>query len=352
MPMKSRPFADIVVDDDWDGTMSGAILLRASPEALVHVTERDGLEETLATLSAEDAGSIAIADLSVNTRTWPAVERELERLSKRRRITWYDHHEFAKGMEDPRQRFTQLTIEPDMATARIVQQEMGDSSTERLAKAAEMSDLTRLSKTDKDLWKQVYLARPAVSAYGHRRGWLVDIVKRLAANPETDFRDLPELRERGIRAADEMWNAVSSIHKNPTHVYEDGRVAVWVEPRVPASVRRRPSVIAGGLAWNRTAIVIFPSDRESKWLDIRCRKPFFWKAVDLRILDKSVLSMGGYGSGVRGATHWAIPSDQLREFLSAVARIAPQLSGKPRGPIGGLPPRRKKYEDDESDSSQ
>lgn len=350
--MKLWPFADIVIDDDWDGIMSGAILLRASREARVHVTERDSLEETLATLSAEDEGSIAIADLSVNTRTWPAVERELERLSKRRRVAWYDSHEFMDGMEDPRQRYTQLILKPDAATARIIQWEMGDSSTERLARAAEMADQTRLSKTDRDLWKQVYLARPAVSAYGSRRGWLVDIVKRLAANPETDFRELPGLKERGIRVADEMWNAVASIHKSPSQVYENGRVAVWVEPRVPTSASRRPGVIAGGLARNRTAIVIFPSDKESGWLDIRCRMPYFWTTVDLRILDKPILRMGGYGSGARGATHWAIPRDRLAEFLSEVARLAPQLCGKPRGPVGNLPPRRKKYEDDESEGSQ
>ena len=131
-------------------------------------------------------------------------------------------------------------------------------------------------------------------------------MKRLATNPETDFRELPGLKERGIRAADEMWDAVASIHKTPSQAYENGRVA-----RVPASVSRRPS--------------------------------------DLRILDKPVLRMGGYGSGVRGATHWAIPRDRLAEFISAVARLAPQLCGKPRGPVGDLPPRRKKNEDDESE---
>lgn len=67
--MKPWPFADIVIDDDLDGIMSGAILFRASREAQVHVTERDSLEETLATLSAEDEGSIGIADKTSSNST-------------------------------------------------------------------------------------------------------------------------------------------------------------------------------------------------------------------------------------------------------------------------------------------
>ncbi len=333
-------FIDIIVDADWDGLMSGVILLRMSPEARMHVGTRSELPSILSRLESA-GGAIALADLSVNVATWPSVKGELARLSAQRPIVWYDSHEFENGEEtDPRSGYARLVLEPGQASARLVQSDVGDQSTERLAKAAEMSDQGRSSRTDRELWKQVYLARPAISAWRHDRGWMEEIVRTLASSPGTDFRQLPALEERGIRAIDETWNAVAQIYRLPTRTYETGLVGVWVNPSVPPPVGRRPGVLAGGLAMNRTAIVAVTAEDREGWMDIRARRPRFWSEVDLRVLDPDVRGAGGHGSGSPGATHWDLPVDRLDYFLSRVEALAPRLHGEPKGRVGELPPRR------------
>ncbi len=110
---------------------------------------------------------------------------------------------------------------------------------------------------------------------------------------------------------------------------------------LPPTVRNWRSALTGKLAQNRTAIVAFAEDDRRGWFDVRGRRPWFWDAVDLRVLDKAVVQFGGSGSGGPGATHWDLPRNAMPQLVDAIRELSPNLHGKKRGRLGGVPPKGK-----------
>lgn len=330
--------SDIVVDADFDGLTCGAILLRANWDARVHIANRSSLPLVLSSLDAV-GGRILIADLSVNRRTWPIMERDVSRLSGSRPIEWYDTHEMeGSGAEsDPRSKYARLFLNPRSVSSRLVQRAYGDPQTERLARAAEMADQRQHLNQDKALWNQVYHAHIAVAAYCTDTGWLIRLIEFLAKNPAMDLRELPEVMPRATTADEELRTALARLHDKADLAFERGLVAVWIDPRLPTSVLNQRSALTGKLAYNRTAIVAFSDDTRNEWFDVRGRRPWFWDTVDLTALDRTVLESGGSGSGGSGATHWDLPRAAMPRLLDAIRDLAPGLHGKARGRIGGVP---------------
>lgn len=332
--------SDIVVDADFDGLICGAILLRANLDARVHVANRSSLPSVLASLEA-GGGRIFIADLSVNRSTWPILEKDFIRLSGSRAIEWYDTH----GMEgsgagsDPRSKYARLVLKPRSVSSRLVQRAYGDPQTERLARAAEMADQRQHLNQDRALWNQVYPAHIAVAAYCTDTAWLIGLIELLAGNPGMDLRDLPEVVRRATVADEELRTALARVHDKANNTFEEGLVAVWIDPQLPKTVLNRRSALTGKLAYNRTAIVAFPDEARRERFDVRGRRPWFWDKVDLKALDKTVVELGGSGSGGPGATHWDLPRAAMPRLVEAVRDLAPRLHEKARGRTGGVPRR-------------